>query len=65
MFKSSSARRTAATVVQDENDKNLYVINITFYYSYINMIYSYIYMLIYIISSVAKLFEADTEDENK
>ena len=40
MSKSSSARRTAATVVQDEDDKNLYVINITFYYSYINMIYS-------------------------
>ena len=40
MSKSSSARRTAATVVQDEDDKNLYMINITFYYSYINMIYS-------------------------
>ena len=40
MSKSSSARRTAATVVQNEDDKNLYVINITFYYSYINMIYS-------------------------
>ena len=40
MSKSSSARHTAATVVQDEDDKNLYVINITFYYSYINMIYS-------------------------
>ena len=40
MFKSSSARRTTATVVQDKDDKNLYVINITFYYSYINMIYS-------------------------
>ena len=40
MSKSSSARRTAATVVQDEDDKNLYVINIKFYYSYINMIYS-------------------------
>ena len=40
MFKSSSARRSGATVVQDENDKNLYVINTTFYYSYINMIYS-------------------------
>ena len=40
MSKSSSARHTAATVVQDEDDKNLYVINITFYYSYINIIYS-------------------------
>ena len=40
MSKSSSARCTAATVVQDEDDKNLYVINITFYYSYINMIHS-------------------------
>ena len=40
MSKSSSARHTAATVVQNEDDKNLYVINITFYYSYINMIYS-------------------------
>ena len=40
MSKSSSARRTAAIVVQDEDNKNLYVINITFYYSYINMIYS-------------------------
>ena len=40
MSKSSSARHTAAIVVQDEDDKNLYVSNITFYYSYINMIYS-------------------------
>ena len=40
MSKSSSARCTAATVVQDKDNQNLYVINITFYYSYINMIYS-------------------------
>ena len=40
MSKSSSARCTTATVVQDKDDKNLYVINITFYYSYIDMIYS-------------------------
>ena len=40
MSKSSSARHSGATAVQDKDNKNLYVINITFYYSYINMIYS-------------------------